>query len=116
MRLVDPPIYEANARVCSKHFAEACYVLSVLEGFGPLKLDAVPTIFTFTSPPKCRKLSEARQAKAKHRDVMKELMENDATEADSEPVHEATTRDVGTQCGKLSKSTCMVQYIIVVEL
>ena len=36
------------------------------EGFGPsrrtLKPDAVPTIFTFSSPLKCKKFNEARQA------------------------------------------------------
>ena len=82
-----------------------CYVSSVLEGFGPsrqtLKPDAVPTIFAFSSLPKRRKFSEARQAKAQHMNVMEELLEN--TSADSEfiePVHEVTTPDVGTQCGK----------------
>ena len=62
--------------------------------------------FAFSSLPKRRRFSEARQAKAQLMDVMEELLEN--TSADSEfiePVHEVTTRDVGTQYGKLSKST-----------
>ena len=45
LRLVDPPIHEDNARVCSEHFT----VFPVLEGYGPsrrtLKADAVLTIF-----------------------------------------------------------------------
>ena len=67
------------AGVCSDHFTEHCYVSSILKGFGPskrtLKADAVPTIFAFNSPPKRRKLSEARQAKAQHRAVVEELLE-----------------------------------------
>ena len=71
MAIVDPPIlYEANAHVCSDNFVETCYVSSVLEGFGPsrwtLKPDTVPTVFAFNSPPKGRKLSEARLARAEH--------------------------------------------------
>ena len=76
--MVDPPIYEANAHVCSEHFSKTCYILSVLGGFGPsrrtLKLDAVPTVFPFNSPPKRRKLSEARQANAQHKAVVNELL------------------------------------------
>ena len=79
MKLVNPPIYDKNARVCSDHFEEASYVTSVLAGFGPsrrtLKADAVPTIFSFNLPPKRRKLSKARQAKAQHRDLVDGLME-----------------------------------------
>ena len=112
LRLVDPPIYEANARVCSDHFTEDCYVLSILEGYGPsrrtLNPDAVPTIFAFNqSPPKRRKLSEARQAKAQHRAVVEELLEKAEVASCSsvEPLKTAavaTTRDVGIQCGKLT--------------
>ena len=102
--MVDPPIYEANARVCSEHFSKTCYVSSVLEGFGPsrrtLKPDAVPTVFAFNSPPKRRKLSEARQAKA----VVNELLGDstgESAEAESiEPI--ITTRDIGVQCGKIT--------------
>ena len=71
--------------MCSKRFAETCYILSVLEGIGPsrqtLKLDAVPTMFGFSSPPKCRRFSEVRQAKAQHMDVMKQLLENTSDNA-----------------------------------
>ena len=104
MKLVDPPIYDKNARVCSDHFEETSYVSSVLARFGPsrrtLKADAVPTIFSFNSPPKRRKLSEARQAKAQHRDLMEGLLEASCS-ATFEPVREVTTRDIGTQTGKL---------------
>ena len=105
---MDPPIREANARVCSDHFAETCYVSSVLQGFGPsrqtLKPDAVPTIFTFNTPPKHWKLSKARQAKAQHRAIEKELLdEGDGAESSvHEPVRLVTTRDVGIQCGKIT--------------
>ena len=106
--MVDLPIYEANARVCSEHFSETCYILSVLEGFGPsrqtLKPDAVPTVFAFNSPPKHRKLSEARQAKAQHKAVVNELLDNSTGESAEaefiEPI--ITTRDIGVQCGKIT--------------
>ena len=105
MKLVDPPIYDKNARVCSDHFEETSYVSSVLAGFGPsrrtLKADAVPTIFSFNSPPKRRKLSEA---KAQHRDLVEGLLEASCSATPSatvEPVREVTTRDIGTQTGRL---------------
>ena len=51
LSLVDQPIHEANAPVCSDHFTETCYVLLVLEGFGPyrrtLKPDSMPMNFLF---------------------------------------------------------------------
>ena len=72
--------------------------------FGPsrqtLKVDAAPTIFSFNSPPKRRKLSEARQAKAQHRDLVEGLLEASCS-AIVESVREVTTRDIGTQTGKL---------------
>ena len=117
LRLVDTPIYEANARVCSDHFSEDCYVSSILKGFGPsrrtLKPDAVPTIFAFNSPPKRRKFSEARQAKAQHRAVVEELLEKEEVASCSSvgPLESAavvTTRDVGIQCGKLRR--CIVTH------
>lgn len=109
LRLVDPPIYQANARVCSEHFADTCYVSPVLEGHGPftrtLKPDAVPTIFSFVSPPKRRKLSEARQAKSQHKDLVEGLLNkrDDTAESLDEPVSVVTTRDVGTQYGKFTR-------------
>ena len=119
LRLVDPPIHEANARVCSDHFTEMCYISSMLEGFGPsrrtLKPDAVPTIFSFHSLPKRRKLSEARQAKAQHRSVVEELLEEQTSDVATETERVVTTRDVGTQCGKLTKKY-MITVITDVEL
>ena len=93
--------------MCSDHFAETCYVSSVLEGFGPsrqsLKTDAVPTIFTFNSPPKRRKLSEARQAMAQHRAIVEELLDKGvgADSSNHEPVRPVTTQDVSIQCNKI---------------
>ena len=90
-----PYIYEANACVCSNHFVKTCYVSSILEGVGPsrqtlLKLDAIPTVFAFNSPPKRRKLSEARLSRAEHKAVVGELLgkkEPDSSEAEFlEPV------------------------------
>ena len=107
LQLVDPPIHEANAHICSDHFVEVCYVLSVTEGVGPsrqtLKPDAVLTVLAFNSPPKHRKLSEARLGKAKHKAVVTELLgekESDSTKA--EYLKPVTTRDVGIQCGKIT--------------
>ena len=89
------PIYEANARVCSDHFVETCYVSSVLEGFGPSRRTGAqarrcPTVFAFNSPPKQRKLSEARLSRAEHKAVVGELLaekEPDSSEAEFlEPV------------------------------
>ena len=99
MKLVDPPIYDKNARVCSNHFEETSCFISAGR-FWPIQADAVPTIFSFNSPPKRRKLSEARQAKAQHRDLVKGLLEASCS-ATFEPVREVTTRDIGTQTGKL---------------
>ena len=83
------PIYEANSRICSDHFVKTCYVLSVLEGFGPsrrmLKPDTVPTVFAFNSPSKCRKSSETRLARAEHKAVVIELLgkkDPDSTEVE----------------------------------
>ena len=56
-----------------------------------LKPDAVPMIFAFSSCPKRRRFSEARQAKAQHMDVMEELLENTSDAEFIEPVHEVTT-------------------------
>ena len=76
--LVDPPIHDANTRVCSQHFNDNDLVSPVLEGYGPssrtLKPDAVPAVFCFTSAPKRRKLSEAIEAKAQHRAIVDKLL------------------------------------------
>ena len=102
--MVYPPIYEANACICSEHFSKTCYVSSVLEGFGPsrqtLKPDAVPTVFAFNSPPKCRKL---RQARAQHKAIVKKLLGDSTGEsAEAEFLEPITTRDVGIQCSKIT--------------
>ena len=98
LRLVDPPIHDANARVCDQHFNDNDFVSPVMEGYGPsrctLKPDAVPTVFCFTSAPKRRKLSKAREAKAQHCVIVDELL---APAEDTRPL----TRDVGVQCSKL---------------
>ena len=98
MKLVDPPIYDKKASVCSNHFEETSYVSSVLAGFVPsretLKADAMPMIFSLNSPSKRSKLSEARQAKAQHRDLVEELLEASCSATSSaivEPVREVTT-------------------------
>ena len=95
------------ADVCSDHFTELCFVSLVLEGFRPsrqmLKPDAVPTIFSFSSLPKRRKLSEAKQAKAQHRSVVEELLKEQNSDVATETARVVTTQDVGTQCGKLTK-------------
>ena len=50
-----------------------------------LKPDTVPTVFAFNSPPKQRKLSEARLSRAEHKAVVGELLgekEPDSSEAE----------------------------------
>ena len=50
-----------------------------------VKPDAVPTVFAFNSPSKCRKLSEARLAKAEHKAAVTEILgekQSDSTEAE----------------------------------
>ena len=118
MKPVDPPNYDKNACVCSDHFKETSYVSSVLAGFGPsmrtLKADAFPTIFSFNSPPKQRKLSKARQAKAQHRDVVERLLEASSSAtllAKIEPVRVVTTQVIGIQTGKL-----IIMYITEIKL
>ena len=53
------------------------FVSVVLPGFGPtkptLKPEAVPTKFCFAPVPKGQKTSEARTARAEHRDIIEEL-------------------------------------------
>ena len=74
----------------------------MLEGFRParqtLKPDAVHvlTIFTFNSPPKRRKLREARQAKAQHSAIVEELLDKGVSAdcSNHEPVHLVTTQDI----------------------
>ena len=95
------------AFAATMHFVETYYVSSVLEGFGPsrqtLKPDVVPTVFAFNSPPKHRKLSEAKLARAEHKAVMTKLLgkkQSDSSEAEFlEPVN---TRDIGIQCCKIT--------------
>ena len=64
----------------------------------------MPTVFAFNSPPKLRKLSEARHSKAQHKAAVKELLSDsngESTEAEFlEPI--ITTRDIGVQCGKIT--------------
>ena len=63
----------------------------------------MPTIFSFISPPKRRKCSEARQAKAQHTAVVEELSE--MASVDVEPLQPVvTTRDIGVQCGNVYDS------------
>ena len=101
LRLVDPPIQDSNARVCSQHFSEDCFVSAVISGFGPsrrsLKAEAVPTLFSFKSAPKRRKLSEAREMRAEQCSIVEELLAESST---------PPTRDVGIQCGKLILMHC----------
>ena len=73
-----------------------------MEGFGParrtLKPEAVPTLFCFTSTPKRRKLSEARESRAQQHSIVEELLAESSTPA---------IRDVGTQCSKLNFNAYM---------
>ena len=76
--MVDPPLDDDNARVCSHHFTADDYVKAVLPGFGPknpqLKDTAVPTRFSFAKQVKRRKLSEAREAQSQHRSLISDLL------------------------------------------
>ena len=104
-----PPVHDKNARVCSEHFYENNFVSAILPGFGPtrptLKPKVVPTKFC-----KRRKTSEARIARAEHRDIIKELattsflnIPSASTSSDVEAVGshvlKPTTQDIGIQCG-----------------
>ena len=64
-----------------------------------LKPDTVPTVFAFNSPPKRRKLSEVRQAKAQNKAIVNELLGDSTGESAEaeflEPI--ITTRDIGVQ-------------------
>ena len=66
----------------------------MISGFGPsrrtLKAEAVPTLFSFKSAPKRRKLSEARETRAEQRSIVEELLAESST---------PPTCDVGIQCG-----------------
>ena len=79
-------------------------------GFRPARQTLKPdtahvlTIFTFNSPPKRKKLSEVRQAKAQHRAIVGELFDKGvvADSSNHEPVHPVTTQDIGIQCNKIT--------------
>jgi len=77
-QLVDPPLDDDNARVCSHHFTADDYVKPVLPGFEPknpqLKDSFVPTSFSFAKQAKCRKLSEAKEAQSQQRLLISELL------------------------------------------
>ena len=62
-----------------------------------LKPEAVPTLFCFTSAPKRRKLSEARETRAEQHSIVEGLLAESST---------PPTRDVGIQCGKLILMHC----------
>jgi len=78
LQLVDPPLNDDNACVCSHHFTVDDYVKPVLPGFGPnkpqLKDSAVPTRFSFIKQAKRRKLSEAREAQSEQCSLVSELL------------------------------------------
>ena len=59
-----------------------------------LKLDAVPTVFYFLNPAKCRKLSEARELRALHHSIIEDLLKEPTTEPHSSKEPEAATRDM----------------------
>ena len=101
-------VYDKNARVCSEHFLPTDFVSSVLQGFGPskrtLKPDAVPSVFSFAPPPKRRKITEARIARAEQQATIKQLVYS--SQCSSEPGTSTSissaapaTRDIGIQCG-----------------
>ena len=99
----NPPVSDKNARVCSNHFLPEDFIGSVLEGFGPskktLKLDAVPSVFSFVPPPKRRKTREARIAQAAHRGIIEELLSPPDPSSQLNDAPEPRTKDVGIQCG-----------------
>ena len=76
-QLVDPPLDDDNARVCSHHFTADDYVKPVLPGFEPknpqLKDSFVPMRFS-AKQAKCRKLSEAKEAQSQQRLLISELL------------------------------------------
>ena len=61
LQLVDPPLDDNNARVCSHHFTADDYVKPVLPDFGPkkpqLKDSAVLTRFSFAKQARLEKPS-----------------------------------------------------------
>ena len=68
-----------------------------------LKPDAVPNVFAFNSPPKQRKLSEARLARTEHKVIVGELLgEKGPDSSEVEFIEPVTTRDVGIQCGNIT--------------
>ena len=79
-----------------------------MEGFGParrtLKPDAVPTLFCFTSAPRRKKLSEARESRAQQRSIVEELLAESST---------PLTRYVGIQCSRLIlMDVCKFDWIV----
>ena len=75
---MNPPIKDPNVRVCSHYFKEDNFIKKPkLEDFThrpELNDDAVPTLFSFCTPDKCRKFNEARANKTEHRAIIDELL------------------------------------------
>ena len=59
--------------------------------------------FTFNSPPKHRKLTDTRLARAEHKAVVTELLGEEETDSTAaEFLKLVTTQDVSIQCGKIT--------------
>ena len=71
-----------------------------MKGFGlkrtTLKSDAVPIVFCFSSPTKCRK---ARESRTLHYSIIEDLLKEPSTESHSSKEAEPAKRDIGIQCG-----------------
>ena len=64
-----------------------------------LKPNAVLTVF---APPKCRKLSESRLARAEHKAIVAENWVRKTGSNKAEFLEPVTTQDVGIRCSKIN--------------
>lgn len=117
LKLVDPPVRDKNARVCSEHFLPECFTTYMQERLTGkpcrrrLKEDAVPTVFCFSKAPAKRQASERRKVEKRSKNAVQQaFQESPATASvlfddppetieDLLPGSELKFKSVGVQTG-----------------
>ena len=115
LRLENPPIEDKNAR--GEHFLPEDYVTSVLPGHGPskktLKPQAVPSVFSFVTPAKRRKTSEARIARTEQRVMVAQLLSTCSSSSNISLESQPRTTDEYIQCGSFYHRTVFVCLTVI---
>ena len=100
LKLVDPPIADVNARVCSQHFERRCFLTRMQETLTGkpckrlLSPDAVPSIFAYSVPTKRRAISETRSQSKRSKELLEGALERlSSIEAAYPPRPHTSTED-----------------------